>query len=192
MIDTDYFPISTPGDYIEFGVALGGSFVQIIQFMYEHSLFESRRLFGFDSWEGLPEEIPGLTTRPDWYPGNFKYSLIDCRLKINKYLLDRKIPLEKIILVPGWFKNTLNKDLGIAQVAFANIDVDLYSSCNQVLEFLKDLLVPGSIIRFDDWTTEEEGEWRSFNEFKIRYPNMLFEVLSRINTEIVIKYVGRR
>lgn len=58
----------------------------------------------------------------------------------------------------------MNKDCiqryNIGKVGFVNIDVDLYSSTCQVLDFLfqNQLLSPGTIIRYDDWRTGAEWE----------------------------------
>ena len=55
------------------------------------------------------------------------------------------------------------------KIGIAHIDVDLYSSTVKVLEFITPLLVPGSVILFDDWycfpASSDMGERKAFNEF---------------------------
>ena len=44
------------------------------------------------------------------------------------------------------------------KVGIVHIDVDLYSSTVEVLEFVRPLLVKGSILIFDDWYCSSAGE----------------------------------
>lgn len=175
-IDNTFINMSegVEGDFMEFGVQSGDSFNSIINFMNEHELFKNRRLFGFDSWEGLPEEEYGVEIYGSWFKGNFKANYEDVKICIDLFKTKNNISDDRIVLVKGWFKDTLNekfiKDNNISKLAFANIDVDLYISCKEVLEFIIPLIHKGTIIRFDDWTNSNQGEFKAWNEFILKYP----------------------
>jgi len=136
------------GVVAEFGVSFGNS----IRFI---ASLTDRRVYGFDSFEGLPEawakEPKGMyTTRgkvPE-APGNVEFRV-------------------------GWFKDTLPsfaKQLA-EPLVFANVDCDLYSSTREVLETLGHLFPAGAVICFDEYLgheTWQQDEYRAFQEFVAR------------------------
>lgn len=92
------------------------------------------RLFGFDSFEGLPLSAFSEDNRT-WLPGEFK-----CDLELTKKILtDRGIDWGKVHLIKGWFKDTLTeevkKDHIIREASIIMIDCDLYSSSKDALDF---------------------------------------------------------
>ena len=55
-------------------------------------------------------------------------------------------------MVPGFFANSLqNLSNSPTVISVVHIDVDLYSSCKTVLEFLTDKLQDGTLLIFDDY-----------------------------------------
>ena len=66
-------------------------------------------------------------------------------------------------------------------ISICLIDVDLYDSCVPVLEFIKDYLVEGSILLFDDYNQmgedDDSGERRALIEFEERHPEFKKEHL---------------
>lgn len=154
------------GEILEFGVFRG---VTINCLGYA---LPDRKIIGFDSFEGLPE---------DWDMGG---------KKTKKEAFDRggempEVP-DNVTLVKGFFDKTLpeyKKNLG--KIGFLHCDADLYSSTKTVLTELNDLIVPGTIIRFDElscwrhvfneaspknisrvkYTTWEEHEWKALLEW---------------------------
>ena len=74
-------------------------------------------------------------------------------------------------IIKGFYKDSLDDKLQsrLPKAGIIHIDVDLYSSTVEILKFLKPLLVPGSLILFDDWYCfppgSNMGEKRAFNEF---------------------------
>lgn len=63
-------------------------------------------------------------------------------------------------------------------LSIIHVDCDLYSSAKTVLEFVKPLLVDGTIIIFDDWYcfrgNPNLGEQRAFNEWRATMPDWSF------------------
>ncbi len=139
--------VKSAGLWLEFGVYKGNDLRQIAR---QHE----EDVFGFDSFEGLPE---------DWT--HFQ--------KKGRFSLEGRLPSdlpENAKLVPGWFHQTLPRFLEEhgQPIAFLHIDSDLYSSAKTVLHLVHDRLRPGTIIQFDDFVNYpgwEDGECKAFQEF---------------------------
>jgi predicted O-methyltransferase YrrM len=134
------------GLILEFGVASGATINNIAA----HA--EGRTVYGFDSFEGLPE---------DWRPG----------ISAGAFKQDH-IPdvLPNVILVKGLFSDTLPDFVKehTEPVAFVHIDCDLYSSTKCIFDHLKDRMQNGTIIAFDEirnYNGFEQREYKAFNEF---------------------------
>ena len=138
------------GLFLEFGVASGDTVNDIAKHI------APREVFGFDSFEGLPE---------DWvYDGNKVWN--------RKGVFRCDVPTDlsdNVILVKGLFQDTLPRFLTqhSEPVAFVHIDCDLYSSTKFVLMTLSPRL-DGAIVVFDEMLRHkayEEHECRAFAEF---------------------------
>jgi len=138
--------VEIDGLFLEFGVYKGRSI------KYISKLIPKSRIYGFDSFRGLPETWRGRITK-----GAFK---------IKK---KPRVP-SNVSLIEGWFDETLPEFVKQHQLpaAFIHIDSDLYSSAKTIFDCLKDNIVSGTVIVFDeffnypDW---ENGEYRAFMEF---------------------------
>ena len=116
-------------------------------------------VFGFDSFEGLPE---------DWVREDFTMSK-------EKFKLDRNpdVP-DNVVLVTGWFKDTIPKwsrDYP-GNIGFMHIDCDIYSSTETVLSLLNDQIVEGTIIVFDElfnYPGWEKHEHKALTEWCEKY-----------------------
>jgi predicted O-methyltransferase YrrM len=137
---------SEDGMIMEFGVGTGGSIRRIANHL------PNRTVYGFDSFEGLPENW-----RNGYDKGHFKCDP------------PKDLP-SNVHLVIGLFQDTLETFLKeqTDSVAFLHMDADLYSSTSYVLNTIKDQLRDGTIILFDEfcgYTGFEEGEYKAFQEF---------------------------
>lgn len=147
---------------MEFGCWKGDS----IKFIANH--FKNNKVYGFDSFEGLPEQWASLAK--------------------SHFSLAGELPdvgdLTNIEFVKGWYCNTLSKfyeEHGGKHIAFIHIDCDVYSSTKEVLEcFKKEILRDKPYILFDDFRNyhgwEKDGECRAFLEMEFD-----FEILSCTN-----------
>jgi hypothetical protein len=137
------------------------------------------RLFGFDSFRGLPPPMGLERATGEFLEGDFACALPEVRQNLDR----RQVDWSRVHLVEGWFDETLNDALKAAlrpaPVAVALIDCDLYRSTISVLEFLGDLLQQGSILLFDDWDCfggrDHMGERRAFAEFLQRSSRFVAE-----------------
>lgn len=145
------FGAIVPGDYCEFGVWQGTTFIHAYQWMAP--LFKKMRFLAFDSFEGLPE--PKGIDLKDGFSSNFHQKDFLCSKKdFLKNLEKAQVNLKKVSIVEGWFSQTLKKnemEYRLKKIAVAWIDCDLYESTVPVLDFIKPLLRYGSVIVFDDW-----------------------------------------
>ena len=138
------------GDYLEFGIYTGNSFVSANYFAEKFNL-NHIRFFAFDSFEGLPE-IKGVDNESI----QFRKGQFECNIfKFKKILRKNKINFLKTFLIKGWYDEVLNNNLkmkhNLNNAAIINIDCDLYESTVPVLNFITSLLNEGTILIFDDW-----------------------------------------
>lgn len=148
--------------FFEFGCFTGSS----INF-FAKSLPEMK-LYGFDSFEGLPNDWKGHHASR----GSFN--------------LKGKVPTveSNVVLVRGWFDQVLpefnakNTDLN---PCFLHIDSDTYESATCVLHNMRKHIKPGMIILFDEYLgypNWKQGEYLAWQEFcsscSIRYQYIAF------------------
>lgn len=155
------------GDYLEFG---SGSNVRSFRLAYKYNKLEypKPRLFAFDSFEGLPEPT-GVDAHVQWRKGAMAVSLEE----FHQVMRGMKATEDEYHVVPGFFEETLDavepSAYGIEKAAMVFVDCDLYASAVSVLDFVKDILVDGSVLAFDDWFcfngSPQKGEQRAFREF---------------------------
>jgi len=131
--------ISLPGDFLQFGVFRGHT-ARIIQSL----ILSSRTLHLFDSFEGLPEAWGN--THHD------KGSFFVGKDSIPKF--DPKLCKVHV----GWFSDTIGpyKEKYKNPISFIHLDADLYSSTKTILYELNDLIVPDTILLFDEFFMENE------------------------------------
>lgn len=167
------------GDYLEFGVYTGTSLACMHRAVVGEDL-EHVRLFGFDSFEGLPESATTDGTAGyygAWSAGDFGAPIGPTR----EVLRSKGVDLERVTLVKGWFEDTLTdecraeNDLGKAGVIM--IDCDLYSSTKTALAFCAPLIRDEAVILFDEWKpatmgVDKAGERRAFDEFLAANPSL--------------------
>jgi hypothetical protein len=142
----------------EFGVAGGKSLNYLARRLPGHTLY------GFDSFEGLPEDW-----RQDLPRGTFK----------QKQLPEVSSNVE---LVQGWFDDSLAPFLAehSGDALLLHIDCDLYSSTMTVLRAFRPRIKLGTILVFDEFFNYpgwQAGEAKAFLEF-IDESGLAFEYLS--------------
>ena len=111
--------------------------------------FAKLPMFGFDSFLGLPSNFLG-SERGLWSPGQFAS---DPRVRLKREL-GREAPVH---FVSGFFNESLQlglgRQFGMQPAKYVDIDVDLYSSTSQVLDFMfgSGLIRAGTLVGYDDW-----------------------------------------
>lgn len=182
------------GNYLEFGVYVGTSLLCMHRASRAVGL-DSIRLFGFDSFQGLPEatatEGAGVW-QPGWYRA--EYSLVREQLTRNG------IDWDRTTLVPGWFEETLVPglalQLGIKKAGIIMIDCDIYSAALTALAFCAPLIRDRAVVFLDDWNpgglaAKGLGERRAFEEFLAENPDLGAEELPPYSEDSKVYFVTR-
>ncbi|MFN0118419.1 MAG: TylF/MycF/NovP-related O-methyltransferase [Elusimicrobiota bacterium] len=170
------------GDYLEFGVYQGRSFIEAYK---QYQLFakwmademkssESWRrkvaqtyidyqpkFYAYDTFEGMPDNNEGSV--------NFaKGTFLGNEDKVRAECLKNRFPESLFKLKKGLFSNLKQSDLP-ERAAIINIDCDLYSSAMDALNICKPLFQQGTILLADDYNTfaasNNAGERKAIKEF---------------------------
>jgi Methyltransferase domain len=140
----------------------------------------SRRLpgvhfYGFDSFEGLKEDWKGWTFQKGFFDLKGRLPKVNSNVTLIKGCFD--------VTTPGFLQKFTGK------IKFLHIDCDTYESSKVVLELVKDRIIPGTYILFDEYigfSGWRIGEYKSFQEFvaehKIRY-----EYLGFSDNQVLVK-----
>jgi hypothetical protein len=154
------------GDYLEFGVCHGSSILLAHNIMKDLNIKDSR-LFGFDSFEGLPKETEAEGV---WNEGDF-YANIE---NVKKHLSKNNVDWDRLKLIKGWYSKELfdkaKDEYNIKKASLIMIDCDIYFSTKLALDFCQNIISDHCIIFFDDWNSsnlaeKNEGEKKAFDEF---------------------------
>jgi hypothetical protein len=168
----------TRGDYLEFGTFEGNAFLMAYHLGRSYRLGEMN-FYAFDSFEGLPD-LKGIDVLSDPEP-HFTKGEFSCSLdRFTTILRRHKVDMDKVRIVPGFFDRTLNDatkaSLPLRRASVVLVDCDLYESTRDVLEFITDYVVNGTVILFDDWFNYKGdprlGENRAFREWLERHPEL--------------------
>lgn len=173
------------GDYVEFGVYLGASFVESFK---QYQLFRNWLASQMESNEPWRREVAanyidskvtfrGLDTfagMPDNDEGNATFAgktFVSSLAKVEELCRATGMKVEAFSLYPGLFSETkdiLAKDL--RKIAILNIDSDLYESARDALEIAEPYIQVGTVLLFDDYNAfcadNRKGERRAFNQFQ--------------------------
>ena len=159
------------GLHLEFGVRTGSTINHIARRRRKTTIW------GFDSFEGLPEPWAGYTLSAGAFRRN-EFPDVDPNVE----------------LVVGWFDDTLPPFLERhpGDVAFVHVDSDIYSSAKTVLTNVGPRLRVGSVIVFNEYFNYpnwKQHEFRAWQEFcathDIGYEYLcwaLYEVAVRITS----------
>jgi tetratricopeptide (TPR) repeat protein len=159
------------GDIAEFGIFEGWW----IGYLWEvtERLGSTRRVYGFDSFEGLSDPHPEHDSS-FWKKGQYACSLEE----VGKNVEAQSRP--RIKLVKGFFEKSLRgADASIvSRFAYARIDCDIYQPALDCLRYLAPRLADGAILVFDDWPhVRGLGEQLAFEEWLPEVPQLEFEFL---------------
>lgn len=185
-----------PGDYLEFGVYRGLSFMHAYELAQRYEL-GSMDFYAFDSFQGLPADIGASEKKYDhFFEGQFSCSEDEFR----HILEGAGVDLGRVTLVPGFYDRVLTgalkERLPIKRAAVVWIDCDLYASTVPVLDFVTDYLGTGSFIVFDDWFSfgadPSAGEMRATIEWQRRNPNITLVEYHKFHSAGISFLVQRR
>jgi hypothetical protein len=147
IVETQLNPdLLSRGTVLEFGVATGRTLNQFARWL------PNKPIHGFDGFVGLPEDWTSRMRKGFFARSTLPRVRHNCQLWV------------------GWFDQTLPKFKEQIQltrpIALLHVDCDLYSSTVTILNSLKDNIVPGTVIIFDEyinypgWQLDEFKAWQ--------------------------------
>jgi hypothetical protein len=151
-------------DIYEFGAYRGESLALIEDLFYCYQI-PYRKAFGFDSFEGLPEEAEGVPKHGYFDRGGFAWR-------------GAMFPTRNATFIKGWFVDLgppTVRQYDLLPASFVHIDSDLYLSAYQALDFLfgQQLIVPGTVVCYDEFLSTprlwQGGESRAHREIADKY-----------------------
>ena len=148
---------SLPGAVADCGVYKAASTVGMALFMRQHGIH--KRIYAFDSFQGFaPESVArdldlGEVIRDN--VGYSDFSLEQVQSKIRSFRIDN------ITLVPGYFHQSFKTFPQDIRFSFVHLDVNLYESYCQGLEFFYSRLDPSGIILLDEYN---DPRWPGCNK----------------------------
>jgi O-methyltransferase len=184
---------SNIGDYLEFGVHSCSSLLCMYREL-EALHLEHVRLFGFDSFEGLP-----ASSEPDdigsWQPGwaRSEYEFAE------QILEDEHVDRSRVLLTRGWFSDTLKPELAIrhrlSKASVIMVDCDQYLGAKKALTFCEPFIKDHALMLFDDWNFDNLaargiGEKRAFDEF-VSGGNFTVDPLQTYTAYAAVFFVSR-
>lgn len=142
--------MSETGLKLEFGVYKGHTINLIAKYV--------DKVYGFDSFEGLPENWHGDIKR-----GHFAVEGLP-QVASN------------VELIKGWFNESIPEFItdviDEASISLLHVDCDLYSSTKTIFENLGDRVNPGCVMIFNEYFNYpgwQNGEYLAFQEFVAHY-----------------------
>ena len=184
-----------PGDFVECGVYRGGS-TMIAAMAFKHFGDESRGLWLYDTFEGMPaptaRDVDFLGRTPEQHLRAWgarevsdmaKSPLDEVRANLSK----TGVPDDRFTLVKGRVEETIPANLPPGPVSVLRLDTDWYESTRHELEHLYPRLSRGGVLIVDDY-----GFWRGAREACDEYfgrhgIHMLLTRLDRTGAVIGVK-----
>jgi len=154
------------GDFVECGVAAGSQIAafQIAIMKYEASHIKGKRIYAFDSFEGIP--LAGEFDSEQAGIGEIKHNKfapIEERLISSGITVHSKenvienfhkwgLPIDNVEFVKGWFQNTVEeKAKEIKSISILRLDGDLHESTLVCLQHLFPKVTKGGFVIIDDY-----------------------------------------
>jgi hypothetical protein len=149
--------VSVPGDVVEFGTWWGQSLVTFLNLRAIYEPYSARKIIGFDTFAGYPalteRDKASATIKVGGYAVSESYEAI--LKELLEYHEEENVlsHIKKFELVRGDVTKTASEyyqKRPEALVALAFFDMALYEPTKAALLAIKDRLVPGSILAFDE------------------------------------------
>jgi O-methyltransferase len=176
--------IRPSGDYLEFGVYRGTSFILAFNTANKLSL-EQMRFWAFDGFVGLP-----------FSDDRFRRGDYACTRSMFERTLRRAgVDRARVNVVEGLYDESLTRPLPLEpnEAAVIHVDCDLYESTVPVLRYVEPMLRDRTVLIFDDWHARAMGnpsgearafeEWSKSRDWEVLYdvpPNRAFLYLGRV------------
>jgi len=150
--------LQQPGDVIECGVFRGVTSILMAKLMDIRR--SDKKLFLFDSFQGLPEADRRVDASLRFQKGAWAASKLEVETLLAKYNV-----LKRCVIYEGWFSETLKHLNDDQQFCFAYIDADLYSSTVDCLQHIWKRMGQYTVAVFDDYHHPSGGVRKALDEW---------------------------
>ena len=183
------------GDYLEFGVFTGSSFVFAVKASRQMQKISNAKIryFGFDSFSGF-----GAVSESDEHPFYQDNTFsVDAEKVIRN--IKRQTKGADSTIVPGFFEETLTQksahDYGIERARVVFIDCDLFDPALLALNFVHPILQSGAVLMMDDYYSYRGdptlGVQGAFAEFCRQNPGMVWRRVCDYGFGGIVMILGR-
>ena len=174
------------GVIVECGVGVGATLIKIAQ-------ISKKKIYAFDSFEGFPENLSendDQTLSKYLKDNKWNYKLMNIDL-VKQNLLNNKVnekEIEKrIIFKKGFFPESFK---GFDEkISFLHLDVDLYYSYKDCLEFFFPKILKNGIVTFDEYEPNTEVKNRKGWNF-IGANKAIDEFVEKNNLKLIEHWTG--
>lgn len=148
------------GDIVETGIWRGGAVIFAASYLNVFAM-TSKKVYGCDSFEGLPEPDPKYPVDAGDVHSTIRILAVSLP-EVTRNLLKYGIDLSQVELVKGWFEDTL-PTLRAESISILRLDGDMYSSTIQALDALYGKVSVGGFVIIDDYCLE--GARKAIHDF---------------------------
>jgi O-methyltransferase len=134
-------PLDAVGDILEVGVWRGGTTAILAAAARRAGL--AARVFACDTFEGV---VKAGSNDPIYVGGEFR----DTSAELASSLF-ASLGLNNVAVLKGVFPDETGSQLANRRFALCHVDVDVYQSAKEVVEWLWPRLVDGGVVVFDDY-----------------------------------------
>lgn len=152
------YALNQPGDVIECGIFQGVTSILMAKLMDIRQ--SDKKLFLFDSFQGLPEPDRQVDANPRFEKGAWAARREEVEARLAQYNV-----LQRCTIYEGWFSETLPDLSDDQQFCFAFIDADLYSSTVDCLKHIWPRLSRNCVAIFDDCHHPSGGVRKACDEW---------------------------
>jgi O-methyltransferase len=167
ILESLHSGLSVEGDICEFGVAQGAT----SKLLASEILHTDRKLYLFDSFEGLPMPSAEDVLIDDIFSlgsmDRYKGTMMSPEAEVTEKLRSINFPSERTHIMKGWVEDTLRRNDAPKKVAFAYVDFDFYGPIKTALEYLDRVMPIGGRIVVDDYGFFSEGAQKAVDDFVI-------------------------
>lgn len=160
------------GDVVEFGCYSGGTSIILSKLLSKNN---HKKLFVYDSFEGLPEKTTDDTSSigVQFKAGELSFS----KKQFIKNLQKANVPMP--VIKKAWFSDLTKNDVP-SKICFAYLDGDYYRSIKDSLKLIEPFLSDKSTVVVDDYYNESLpgvkkaiDEWIKDRSIKIKIEKSL-------------------